>query len=294
MSSPPPKDAPSIAVLGLGRAGRDLVHLARASGVRVALAWNRSPCDALPAGVGAQCGALPRIDASMAVLAVSDAAIAPLARELAEASLVGRDTVLAHLSGATPSAALVGAGGGHGQVAMHPLQTFLGDGAVPTPFPWVLEGDERGVEVARSLVEALGCRATRISAGGKARYHAAATMASNLLVGLICVVERQSAAAGLSPAELPQLFLPLMETTLAHVAAEGTSRALTGPIRRGDLDTVEAHLRTLDDSPEDLDVYARLSLQLIDAALEAGLDEEAAQQLRSRLTGACCPRGEGG
>jgi predicted short-subunit dehydrogenase-like oxidoreductase (DUF2520 family) len=294
MQSPSRQDAPSVAVLGLGRAGRDLVHMARASGIDVTVAWSRTLCGDILPDVTVEHGDLPSIDAALVVLAVPDSAIGPVAAELRRAGVLQPTTTLAHLSGATAATALRATGDGRGCVAMHPLQTFLGDGRVPRPFPWILEGDTSAVEIARRLVSALGCSCIELPEAGKARYHAAATMASNLLVGLLRVVERQAALAGLPASQLPQLFVPLMQATLSNAAAVGTSRALTGPIRRGDLDTVAAHLRTLEDSPEDLDVYARLSLHLIDAALESGLDEETAEQLRRRLTATRCPRGEGG
>ncbi len=294
MQTPPGQDAPSIAVLGLGRAGRDLVHMARASGIDVTVAWSRTSRGGILPDVTVAHGDLPSIDASLVVLAVPDGAIGSVAAELRRADVLEPTASLAHLSGATAASALRATGDERGCVAMHPLQTFLGDGQVPRPFPWILEGDAPAVEAARRLVSSLGCGCVELPAAGKARYHAAATMASNLLVGLLRVVERQAALAGLPASQLPQLFVPLMRTTLENAASEGTSRALTGPIRRGDLDTVAAHLRTLEDSPEDLDVYARLSLQLIDAALESGLDEGTAEQLRRRLTAARCPRAEGG
>lgn len=294
MKTSPTADPPAIAVIGLGRAGRDIVHLARRSGVPVTLAWDLASGPARIADVEVPVGAPPTIQGELVILAVPDGAIEAAARELGERGAIEPGACLAHLSGATLSRVLHAAGGDHPVVAMHPLQTFLGDGAAQLPFPWVLEGDDRAVDRARTFVDTLGCTSVRLPAAGKARYHAAATMASNLLLALLGMVERQAAAAGLPREELPGLFLPLMEATLSNAARRGTTRALTGPVQRGDVDTVRAHLRVLADSGEDRAAYARLSLQLLHAAVENGLDGDTAETLQRLLTTDCCPRPDGG
>ncbi len=294
MTTSPIPAPPAIAVIGLGRAGRDLVHLARRSGVPVRLAWDVAPGPSPIGDVAVLDGPHPAVRADLVILAVPDGAIEAAAQALGEHGALDPGVCVAHLSGATPSEALRAAGDRQPVAAMHPLQTFVGDGSVPTPFPWVIEGDDRAMECAQALIQALGCNSVRLPAEGKVRYHAAATTASNLLLALLGMVERQAAAAGLPPEHLPALFVPLMEATLSNAVQHGTNRALTGPVQRGDVDTVRAHLRVLTDSGEDLATYARLSLQLLHAAVENGLDEETAEQLRRLLAAAGCPAPEGG
>jgi len=138
------------------------------------------------------------------------------------------------------------------------------------------------------LVGELACDAVQLEAAGKARYHAAATMAANHLVALARVAERQLRLAGLPGDRLPALFIPLMEAALAHVAREGTAAALTGPLIRGDVDTVAGHLRVLADSPGDRDVYLALSETLLEFAEERGTDAESLAALRVLLDDAGC------
>jgi len=265
--------------------------LLRAAGVEVPLAWNRSPGPGRVADVAIHCGDLPRsIDATAVVLAVSDAAIGHIARELGRDTQLREEAALLHLSGAVPADAM--RQGGRSCASMHPLQTLLGDGDVHRPFPWIVEGDDDAVGAATTLADALGCPVARIPVGGKTRYHAAATAASNLLVALADLVHRQATIAGLPAEHVATLFAPLMESTLAHVRDRGPTRALTGPVLRGDLATVVGHLEILADHPEDLASYRRLSLQLVDIARERGLPDPRASAIEEALAnpGGCTSR----
>jgi len=282
--SPEPAALPSVALLGMGRAGRGVVRLLAAAGVPVPWLWNRSGgLDRLD-GRAVIHGAIPDADVDAVILAVPDRAIADLAARVRPT--LASHTALLHLSGATPPGVLRSPDDPRDCGSMHPLQTFPADGAPRTPFPWVLAGDERAVQVARRLVDAMGCPHVGLPDGDRARYHAAASIASNLLVALVAVVERQAVAAGLPPGEARALFGPLMRTTLDGALDHGCGAALTGPVVRGDRTTVRAHLEALADAPEDRAVYARLSLQLLDLARKRGLSEADAAALRSQLENA--------
>ena len=280
---------PSTAVLGLGRAGRDLVHMLSAAGIPPCLAWRRGVGAATVAGVAVAEGDLPStIDAELIVLAVPDGAIGPLSARLSREATLAADTAVLHLSGARPAAVIRDAGLRTYCGAMHPLQTLLGDGRPRLPFTWVLEGDPIAIARAELLVGELACDAVRLGAAGKVRYHAAATLAANHLVALARVAERQLRLAGLPGDRLPSLFIPLMEAALAHVAREGTAAALTGPLVRGDVDTVAGHLQVLGDSPADRDVYLALGEILLELAEERGTDVESLGALRVLFDGATC------
>ena len=100
-----------------------------------------------------------------------------------------------------------------------------------------------GDPLADDVVAALQGRPVRVDEGGWVRYHAAAVIASNHLVALLGQVERVAATVG-APLDA---FLDLAEGSLADVAELGPAAALTGPVRRGDLATVTAHLAALPD-----------------------------------------------
>jgi len=261
-----------VAVLGQGRAGRDLVRLLRDAGVARLRIWTRAH------------GPLPEeLEARTVILAVPDGAIAELAASLAAAGCLQPDAVLLHLSGALDASPLRAACPGHPAASAHPLQTFVGDGQVRRPFPWVLEGDAAAVVAATALTSILGCPSVELPAADRARYHAAATVASNLLVALADLASRQAALAGVPADQLPALFTPLMHTTLDNLARRGAADALTGPVARGDVRTVQAHLEALADTPDDRRCYQHLSRPLVDLAEQRGLDPDSARTLRSLL-----------
>jgi predicted short-subunit dehydrogenase-like oxidoreductase (DUF2520 family) len=112
-----------------------------------------------------------------------------------------------------------------------------------------------GDPLAREVVRALEGTAVDVPEDGWVRYHAAAVIASNHLVALLGQVERVAATVGV-PLEA---YLDLAEGTLANVRALGPAEALTGPVRRGDVATVERHLAALPD--DERSAYEALSEQ---------------------------------
>ncbi|HEX9530156.1 MAG TPA: DUF2520 domain-containing protein, partial [Acidimicrobiales bacterium] len=98
-----------------------------------------------------------------------------------------------------------------------------------------------GDPAAADLVAALGGRAVPVADEDRAAYHAAACVASNLLVALLDQAYRLAAQAGMPPAAL----LDLVRGTVDNVAALGPAGALTGPVARGDWATVESHRRAV-------------------------------------------------
>lgn len=169
------------------------------------------------------------------VIATPDAAVAGVAARVAP---VGA-TVVAHLAGSLGLDVVAGAG--HPRVAsVHPLR------AIPTPDTslagawFAVAGDP----LAHDVAAALGGRAIDVADRDRVAYHAAAVVASNHLVALLGQVERLAAAAGV-PLEA---FFDLVRGTVDNVERLGPAAALTGPVARGDWDTVAGHLAALDPS----------------------------------------------
>jgi predicted short-subunit dehydrogenase-like oxidoreductase (DUF2520 family) len=167
--------------------------------------------------------------AELVLLCVPDEAIAGVARATAAGPWI------AHVSGATPLAAL----DPHvRRFGMHPLQTFTrARGAEQIDGAWAAVTAETEEAQARAtwLAETLGLRPFVIADADRGLYHAGAVIASNYLVTLYRAAARLVAAAGAPPAAL----VPLMERTIEN------GFDLTGPIARGDLETVERHLQEI-------------------------------------------------
>jgi predicted short-subunit dehydrogenase-like oxidoreductase (DUF2520 family) len=98
-----------------------------------------------------------------------------------------------------------------------------------------------GHPIARSIVDALQGRAVEVPDDNRALHHAAAVIASNHLVALLGQVQRIADAAGV-PLDA---YLDLVRATIENVAELGPADALTGPVARGDWDTVERHRSAL-------------------------------------------------
>ncbi|MBA3300566.1 MAG: pantoate--beta-alanine ligase [Thermoleophilaceae bacterium] len=158
-------------------------------------------------------------DAPVVLLAVPDAAIE-------EAAAFYADRIVGHTSGATPVAVLPAGGFG-----LHPLQTFAG-GEGPETFRGVGAAIGGDTTIARPLALALGMVPFELSDSDRPTYHAAASIASNFLVTLEATAEQ--VGDGVITREH---LVPLVRTTVENWAARG-SGALTGPVARGDEDTV--------------------------------------------------------
>lgn len=220
-STTPPSCAPgSVATIGAGRAGGALTRALRAAGIEVAGPLRRGE-------------PVPACDAVL--LCVPDGEI-----PAAAAALEAPPRFVGHVSGATPLGALDPAGAE--AFGMHPLQTLAG-GEGPAAFDGagcaVAGATPAALAVARALAERLGMRPVEIADGGRAAYHAAASVASNFLVTLEDAAERLAAGAGLVPADARALLAPLVRATVDNWAERGPEAALTGPVARGDDATVD-------------------------------------------------------
>lgn len=243
----------NIAFVGAGKVGCSLArYLADGEEVGLAGFFSRSAERAREAAAfagGAAFGSLADAADAADVLFVTtpDAAIESVAGKLAQLDLRGR--VVAHCSGATGSSALEACREAGASVAScHPLY------AVSSRFEswqelarcwFTLEGDGAACEALEGLLDALGARHARIDAGQKARYHAAAVMASNLVVGLYDMAAEELESCGFARADAEAALAPLFLGNAEHVASAGVAASLTGPAARGDEATIERHLACL-------------------------------------------------
>jgi predicted short-subunit dehydrogenase-like oxidoreductase (DUF2520 family) len=116
----------------------------------------------------------------------------------------------------------------------------------------------------------------------RALYHAAAVFGSNYVDVLLGEGVRLLQSAGWSEKEATSGLLALAEGTLASVRKQGVVSALTGPVRRGDANTVRRHLASLSGPAADL--YRMLGLIALEIAMEAGLEPAAAERMQRALT----------
>src|SRR5690606_26081516 len=110
---------------------------------------------------------------------------------------------------------------------------------------YAVAGDPAAKRVAMRIVDALGGMPLVIPPSLRPLYHAAAVTASNYVVVVVGLAVRLLEAAGVSPEEAPRALLPLVRGTIENLEHLGVAGALTGPIARGDADTVRLHLARL-------------------------------------------------
>jgi predicted short-subunit dehydrogenase-like oxidoreductase (DUF2520 family) len=187
---------------------------------------------------------LNAVDPELILLCVPDRAIAEVAGGIAPGPWV------AHVSGATPLSAL---DPHERRVSMHPLQTFTrARGAEQLDGAWAAvtaESDEAHA-VGFWLAEKLGLHPFALDDAGRAAYHAGAAVASNFLVTLRAAAGSLLEAAGAPPEALDPLMRRVIENDFE----------LTGPIARGDWDTVERHLSSIrEHRPELEELYLVLA-----------------------------------
>jgi predicted short-subunit dehydrogenase-like oxidoreductase (DUF2520 family) len=222
--------------------------------------------------------------AGAVLLAVPDDAITPLAGELAAEGSVAAGHVVLHLSGLLDRRALAPLSDTDAALgSFHPLQTIADPVTAPARLAGAyagLEGDERARDLGRRLAEALGMVAVPVPAEGKAAYHAGAAFVANYTTVLLAVAERLAARAGIPPELATRIYLPLLRGTTANLDA-GPAAALTGPVRRGDVSTIRAHLAAL--TGADAQLYRLLAAEALRLARQAGLSPEAAERVAVAL-----------
>jgi predicted short-subunit dehydrogenase-like oxidoreductase (DUF2520 family) len=191
---------------------------------------------------------------------VPDREIAHAARSLAN-SIDWNGRVALHSSGVLASDGL-GAFRRRGAAvaSVHPLMTFV-RGSRPSlaGVPFAIEGDASAARSARQIIRQLRGQAFSIRKQEKAAYHAWGVFASPLVTALLATTEQVAAAAGMRPNAARQRMLPILAQTIANYAALGAHGTLSGPIVRGDADTVKKHLRVLRRVPAAREVYVALA-----------------------------------
>jgi predicted short-subunit dehydrogenase-like oxidoreductase (DUF2520 family) len=246
---PSPLSAP-LALIGRGRVGRSLARAAEAAGIEVTL----SPGEGAAGLAGAA-----------VLLCVPDETIAETAARVADES----PALLGHVSGAGTLGLLAAAAErGAGTFSLHPLQTFPNGETPLEGTPAAIAGsDPESLGFARALATALGMHPFEVPEESRAAYHAAAVMASNLLVAL-----EESAAELLERigvADARELLAPIVLRTTANWAQLGPA-ALTGPIARGDRATVQRHRVALaETAPELVRLYDALAMRAEAVAWES-------------------------
>lgn len=288
---------PSVLIVGPGRLGCSLaLAILAADGPRLAGLAHRSAAGRaraerwlaaagvpiLPVG---QLGPEVLSAVDVVLLAVQDSEVGAASRAIGP-KLATRQ-VLVHTSGLLSAAELRGPDIGAALGSFHPLQTFVDPAAGPARFRGCVvacEGDDAAVTLGEQLAMAVGARPLRVASEGKAAYHAAAVVASNYLVVLTELAVRLCEVAGIAPDEAISMLAPLQRGALENLVEVGLPAALTGPLARGDVDTVRRHLAVIDAQlPQLKTIYRELGRRALAMAREQGQAPERLAELERLL-----------
>jgi len=258
---------PRVAIVGAGNFGTALAIALQRAGYSIEAVIARSRggslknAQRLAQRVGARASTdLSEVRAGLIWFCVPDAEIARAARLLGK-KIEWKGRVALHSSGALKSDELdAWRRRGVAVASVHPLMTFVrGSRPALAGVPFAVEGDAAAVRVARRVVGDLGGCAYSIRKKDKAAYHAWGTFASPLLTALLATTEQVAASAGVNRKVAKQRMIPILQQTLANYATLGAAGAFSGPIVRGDVDTVKRHLRVLRARPAARKVYLELA-----------------------------------
>jgi predicted short-subunit dehydrogenase-like oxidoreductase (DUF2520 family) len=257
----------SITLIGAGNLAQALGPALKAAGYRIDVIVGRPKPDSqrrartLAKKLGARSCRLDQVQPTSDVvwLLHTDDALAGTAQALAKGP-GWKDHVVLHSSGALSSDVLAPLKRAGAYIAsLHPMMTFV-SGAVPDirQVRFAVEGGRKAVAVASQIARKLGAEVFPIKKSNKVLYHALGSFSSPLVVATLVTAERVGRAAGLTLPQTRKVMAGILEQTLKNYLERGPAAAFSGPIKRGDLETVRRHLRELQRVPEARDVYRAL------------------------------------
>ena len=265
-----------VFIIGPGHVGRGLFRAFRASDVKVVGLHGKRP-----SGVASSSGALPEemSGANVVMVCVRDPQLDEALEEIMAATksgLIERGTVVLHTSAiAEPEGLRALSDAGFPGGTFHPLVPFS-DPEVAAEMlrkGWIgIDGENGARSASRRLAGHLGARTLDIPQGKKPAYHAAAVISSNFPVVLASIAGRLLHDAGVPDSSAYQAVESLMSGALTNMKQTLPDDALTGPVMRGDAETVAKHLRAMQGRGAAYEAYRALSAAAVEIAERRGID----------------------
>ena len=281
------------AIVGTGRVAQSLGRLMALGGAPPLVIAGRTPDHARRAasfiGPGVRTARIHEIPglADRILIAVVDAAIPSVVDDLADGGI--RGGIALHTSGAhgprlLDALAVRGVSCG----VLHPLQTIAApdrgvDALKGASFG--ISGDAAAIEWAEELVRLASGTPLRIRENGFASYHAGAVMAGNAVIAAIDAAVVLLGEAGVERHDALRAIRPLCLTSAQNALEIGPEAALTGPVQRGDDETVRTHTAALVSAPRYVaDLYRASGRALLEIARRRGLSDESARAVELALS----------
>lgn len=222
--------------------------------------------------------------ADLTLISVPDDAIEKCAVELSLSPHVQPTGIVFHCSGSLTSDVLLHLKHkGYSTASIHPLRSFADSSKSVAFFSGcycALEGDMDACEILQSLFFEMGAHVFPLNPSHKKRYHAGAVFASNYLVTLAKTTQSLMVDCGIDEDSSKHMILSLMSSCLENIKNHDTiEESLTGPIRRGDIETLKSHLGVLTDASVD-NLYRALGMETLKIT---DLDKNTKHQIKNIL-----------
>ena len=289
-----PADPPIIGIVGAGAVGTALGLALHRAGWPIHAVASRDPgrrerFRGLVPGARVFADATSLLDeVELIVVAVPDDAIPRVAGRLQ----MYAGQAMIHTSGLLGAEVLASAMAAGTQIgSFHPLVAFADTERAVAALHGAtiaIEGDDQLSALLGRMAEAIGGVPVRLAPGAKGAYHAAAVLAAGGFVALLDAIAELGRVAGLDEQGSLAIYGPLIEQTLGNARVLGIRAALTGPMTRGDVGTLESHLAALrEHAPAALELYVAAARREVDLAEARGaIDDGVAARLRSSLASA--------
>jgi predicted short-subunit dehydrogenase-like oxidoreductase (DUF2520 family) len=274
-----------LSIVGAGRCGRTLGRLARRAGWRIGAVTCRSLAHAREAAafIGAGRPATKPEGAALTLIAVPDSELEQVAKELR----MPPGGVAVHTCASFDEEVLrpLRPAG-----SLHPLRSFADPRTAAAQFAGTacaIDGDAEASKLLARFVRAIGGEPLRVKPGRKVLYHAGAVFGSNYLVTALGAALSLFETAGIRGPKALRALSKLAEGTLNNIRAVGIPGALTGPIERGDRDTVVRQARAIHAQRSELwPAFAAMGELTVGLARRKGsLDAARASSLADALRG---------
>ena len=284
----PAEPTPSVFIMGAGVVGTALAaRLVRGSVPVIGLHGRQvelSDAARAISGVVASTGDIPNIisESDVIIISVRDERVPEVAERLAKEKRLRPNQIVLHTSGANPARTILAPAVPFVRAVgtLHPLVSFADPRVAVEMLKEVafgIEGDEPARAIAKRIVGAPGGPGRLQGAENLALYHAGAVMASNYVVAMADTAQTLLVRAGVPPEQALPALIPLLKSVVHNLEQLGLPGALTGPVERGDVSSVERHLKTLEArAPELLALYRLVGRDVLRLAREKTKLEAAA------------------
>jgi predicted short-subunit dehydrogenase-like oxidoreductase (DUF2520 family) len=262
---------PSITIFGLGRVGGVLRKSFTEADYQIRSVFKRDSFPESTDDLG-----------DLIFLCIQDGEIETLTNKLSDSFSSFSDKVIIHCSGTLGSAILKPfKNKGAKTASFHPLKAIAQNDDSLEKVWFDIEGDTEALTELEKIAKDFKANSFEVKPEAKPLLHAAAVVSSNYLVTLMKLATDIAEVGGIGKEVALQALLPLTESSICNVKEKGFENALTGPVARGDIKTVDEHLKQLKDKPDLLNLYKALGYKTI--SLAKNLNQNQVRELKQLL-----------